>query len=137
MTSPAFVPPASPAGLKIDLPLNKVVTVVITSDLTGAHDYDYLQRTVIHWPDGTHNTFDTSAPVNHTSAITYGKMTYSTGSAPSQASVEVFDKDAKKPTDPWTPTSTVLYGTKVVLSEGHPGPTDRQDWNDTVVTFSW
>ena len=132
--------PPAPFGVKIELEPNKTVQVVITSDMTGAHDVDtngksYLQRTVILWPDGTESSCETTAPVNRTAKITYGTLTYKTGPQPSYALVQVFDKPEASPTAPWTATFTMLAGPKEVKADGHPGPTAHQDWNDTLVTF--
>lgn len=116
---------------QLDLPPDTKVTVVITSE-----DCNYLQRTVIVWPDGSVDQFESDTPATGAGKkIEYGRKTMTTGKAPQLvASVSVFDRLPSDTT--WEGTLTRKSGTRTVQSEGHRNP-ERQNWNDTVITFSW
>ena len=130
---PADLPADLPPGMPIELPADTEVTVTITTQ-----DVDYFQRTVIHWPTGAPFVCETSTVPGegNTTPVTYGTTTYTTGAA-GYATVEVFDRlDA---TYEWLPTHLMLTGGgRKVKAEGHPGPDPKkQNWTDTIVTFSW
>ena len=119
--------------------------VVITSESRGLP-----QKTVITWPNGGKDTFVTAKPATpdsgddnydaaHPTVVTYGMVSYETGTAESTATVEVWEK---LPADPaWkaivlTRLREPDKARKRVESKGHKNLA-RSDWSDTVVSFTW
>jgi hypothetical protein len=126
--------------MKIKLPANSTVNVVMSSE-----SCNHLQKTVIMWPNGDTEVFESTKPASPDSSdpnydptnptvIQYGTTSYETESQDTEATVEVFHK---LPNDPvWTPTQTRPRGPKKIESESDTIPA-RYDWNDTVVSFAW
>jgi hypothetical protein len=117
-------------GMPIELPPNTKISVDIT-----ATDCHWLQKTVIHWPDGSKDEFQTPGPTLPGQFDHYGTVSHTTGPVAGEATVEVLDR---LPADKdWHASSLrrSLDG-KTIKAEGHPGP-NNQNWTDTVVTFTW
>lgn len=138
---------------RIQLPPNTTVTVRVSSDLTnepkrfdgsdGTPPFPakgYYHRTVITLSDGTVLTFETPQPCVDKKRTYGGPFAFQTGANGLAADVEVFEAPCVND-QPGAFNQTLRTDKKLsansatIFADGHQGAPN--DWDDTVVNFTW